>query len=468
MNRDAAIAAAETYFDDGGFAADLARRVAIPTESQVEGSLPVLQSYLGDEIAPTMKRLGFESRIFENPLKNGPVRGGPILIAERREAGAATTVLGYGHGDVIRGLEPQWREGLSPWTLTRQGNRFYGRGTADNKGQHSINIAALEAVLKTRGKLGFNSILLLETGEEIGSPGLREICRNEKDRLAADVLIASDGPRLAPERPTIFLGARGAMNFDLVVDLREGGHHSGNWGGLLANPGVIMAHALASITSDKGAIKIKEWKPSHMPNSVRMALADCTVEGGEDAPEIDPDWGEPRLTPSEKVFGWCSFEVLAFTTGNPDNPVNAIPPKATATCQIRFVVGVDPEEFMPALRRHLDAHGFPMVRVEPWKKAYFPATRLDPDHDWVRWTAASIQQTTGKRPAILPNLGGSLPNDIFAGDLGLPTIWVPHSYASCSQHAPNEHLLAPVAREALAVMTGIYWDLGEKGVPARN
>jgi acetylornithine deacetylase/succinyl-diaminopimelate desuccinylase-like protein len=463
MTRAAAIAASEAYFDEGGFAADLARRVAIPTESQVEGSGPVLQAYLGDEIAPTLKRLGFDSRIFVNP-----VRGGPILIAERREDGAVTTVLGYGHGDVIRGLEPQWREGLSPWALTRQGDRLYGRGTADNKGQHSINLAAMECVLKTRGKLGFNSILLLETGEEIGSPGLREICRTEKDRLAADVLIASDGPRLAPERPTIFLGARGAMNFDLVCDLREGGHHSGNWGGLLANPGVIMAHALASITSDKGAIKIKEWKPSHMPNSVRMALADCTVEGGEDAPEIDPDWGEPGLTPSEKVFGWCSFEVLAFTTGNPENPVNAIPPKAVATCQIRFVVGVDPEAFMPALKRHLDAHGFPMVRVEPWKKAYFPATRLDPDHDWVRWAAASIQETTGKRPAILPNLGGSLPNDIFASDLGLPTIWVPHSYASCSQHAPNEHMLAPVAREALAVMTGIYWDLGEKGVPARN
>jgi acetylornithine deacetylase/succinyl-diaminopimelate desuccinylase-like protein len=460
MTRAAAIAASQAYFDEGGFVADLGRRVAIPTESQVDGRGPMLQSYLGDEIAPSLKRLGFESRIFDNP-----VRGGPILIAERREDDAATTVLGYGHGDVIRGLEPQWHEGLSPWALTKRGDRLYGRGTADNKGQHSINIAALETVLKTRGRLGFNAILLLETGEEIGSPGLREICRNEKARLAADVLIASDGPRLAPERPTIFLGARGAMNFDLVVDLREGGHHSGNWGGLLANPGIILAHALASITSDKGAIKIPEWKPAQMPNSVRMALADCAVEGGEDAPEIDPDWGEPGLTPSEKVFGWCSFEVLAFTTGNPENPVNAIPPKAAATCQIRFVVGVDPEEFMPALRRHLDAHGFSMVRVEPWKKAYFPATRLDPDHDWVRWAAKSITETTGKRPAILPNLGGSLPNDIFASDLGLPTIWVPHSYASCSQHAPNEHMLAPVAREALAVMTGIYWDLGEAGVP---
>ncbi|HTZ37402.1 MAG TPA: M20/M25/M40 family metallo-hydrolase, partial [Stellaceae bacterium] len=143
MTRAAAIKAAESYFDAGGFAADLARRVAIPTESQVETSAPVLGAYLGDEIAPTLERLGFESRIFDNPVKNGPVRGGPILIAERREEGAETTVLGYGHGDVIRGLEPQWHEGLSPWELTRRGDRLYGRGTADNKGQHSINMAAL-------------------------------------------------------------------------------------------------------------------------------------------------------------------------------------------------------------------------------------------------------------------------------------------------------------------------------------
>ena len=121
-----------------------------------------------------------------------------MLIAERREGAPATTVLGYGHGDVIRGLEPQWREGLSPWELWPQGERLYGRGTADNKGQHTINIAALDCVLQTRGRLGFNAKFLIETGEEIGSPGLREVCRPDKDRLAADVLIASDGPRLAP------------------------------------------------------------------------------------------------------------------------------------------------------------------------------------------------------------------------------------------------------------------------------
>ena len=79
---------------------------------------------------------------------------------------------------------------------------------------------------------------------------------------------------------------------------------------------------------------------------------------------------------------------------------------------------------------------------------------------------ASLQASAGQPATLLPNLAGSLPNDIFADQLGLPTLWVPHSYPACSQHAPNEHLLAPVAREGLAVMAGLFWDLGEpQGTP---
>jgi hypothetical protein len=61
---------------------------------------------------------------------------------------------------------------------------------------------------------------------------------------------------------------------------------------------------------------------------------------------------------------------------------------------------------------------------------------------------------------ILPSLGGSLPNDVFTDTLGLPTIWVPHSYPGCSQHAPDEHLPTAIFADACAVMAGLYWDLG--------
>ena len=201
---------------------------------------------------------------------------------------------------------------------------------------------------------------------------------------------------------------------------------------------------------------------------MRRALADCEVKSGPGDPEIDPNWAEPGLTLAEKVFAWCTFEILAMESGVPASPVNAVPPRAWARGQIRFVVGTDPDEFLPALRRHLDRHGFPMVQIAQARDDVMMATRLDPEHPWARWAATSIAKTTNTKPAVLPNVGGSLPNDIFSDGLGLPTIWVPHSYPGCSQHAPNEHFPIALAREALGIMAGLYWDLGEPGTPARG
>ena len=186
---------------------------------------------------------------------------------------------------------------------------------------------------------------------------------------------------------------------------------------------------------------------------MKRALADCEIVSGPGDPEIDPNWAEPGLTLAEKVFAWCTFEILAMTSGVPESPVNAVPPRAWARGQIRFVVGTDPGEFLPALRRHLGRDDIMM------------ATRLDPEHPWARFAATSLAKTTNKKPAVLPNVGGSLPNDIFSEGLGLPTIWVPHSYPGCSQHAPNEHFPVALAREALGIMAGLYWDLGEPGTP---
>jgi acetylornithine deacetylase/succinyl-diaminopimelate desuccinylase-like protein len=166
--------------------------------------------------------------------------------------------------------------------------------------------------------------------------------------------------------------------------------------------------------------------------------------------------------PAERVFGWNSFSVLALASGDPEKPQNAIQPVAEAVCQLRYVVGTDPDDILPALRRHLDARGFDAVEIVPVASSGMRATRADADDPWVRRTLASIEATLGAPAALVPNIGGSLPNDVFAGLLDLPTIWIPHSYAGCSQHAPDEHMLAGVAREALMLMTGLFWDIGAR------
>ncbi len=467
-SRAGAIGRALEHFDSGGFRTRLAELVAIPSTSQEPEHAADLRRYLEDGIGPWLQRLGFALAIEANPAPGF----GPILTATRLEDPARPTVLTYGHGDTVRGLAEQWHEGRDPWRLAEEGDkrtgRWYGRGTADNKGQHALNLAALEAVLAERGgRLGFNLKLLLETGEERGSVGLGDFVGAARTRLAADVLIGSDGPRVAPDVPTIATGTRGTFHFDLVVSLRPGGVHSGHWGGLAPDPAVILAHALAAIMDRHGRILVRDWLPANgVPAAVRAVLDGCTVDGGGQAATIDPAWGEPGLSAAEKLYGWNGFIVLAMTSGRPENPVNALAPDARAHCQIRYTVDTDPETFAPALRQHLDAAGFPEVRIEN-AAVRMKASRTDPADPWVRFAAASLERSLGKRVQVIPNSSGGLPGDVFVDHLGVKLVWIPHSYAGCGQHGPDEHLLIATAREAIAGMAGLWWDLGEGGVPGR-
>ncbi len=433
----------------------LSRRVAIASESQNPERRAELFRYLDEEIAPSVAGIGFTSTVHDNPVDGAP----PFLIASRIETGATRSLLMYAHGDVVSGQEGQWQDGAAPFLLTESDGRWYGRGSADNKGQHSINLVALEEVLRARGKLGFNVKLLFEMGEETGSPGLAEFCQIQREALGADVFLASDGPRLNAASPTIFLGSRGVANFELAIALRHGAHHSGNWGGLLKNPGTRLAHAITALVDGRGRILVPELANPPLAAAVAKALA--AIEPGEPlGPEISPDWGDPDRSAAERVFASNALEVLAFETGNPRKPVNAIPGSARATMQLRFVVGIDPSAIVPAVRRRLDALGFNDVTVTVTREEAMPATRIDPDHAFVREVVASMTKTARQAPAVLPNLGGSLPNHCFSGILGLPTVWMPHSYPGCNQHAPNEHMLVDVAREGMALMAGVLFDLG--------
>ena len=454
-----AIENARQHLHSGEFLKDLNRRVGYQTESQSPGREDALRAYLVENLQPAFAELDFTTRLIESPTGRGP-----YLLAEYREDTSRPTVLTYGHGDVVDGMVGEWRDNLNPWQTTTRGDRVYGRGTADNKGQHSINMAGLRAVREARGgKLGFNAKFIIETGEEIGSPDLRQVCESLRDELAADLFLASDGPRLSAERPTIFLGCRGGNRIHLDVNLREGGHHSGNWGGVLANPATILAGAIASLVDHRGRLQLEQLKPPRISNQIRTALADVKIEPTEGEPALSENWGEEGLSAAERLYAWNTLEVLAMSSGNVDKPANAIPGQARAVLQLRFVVGTRHEEVIDAVRTHLHANGFPMVAVSGAQR--FAASRTDFDRPWVNWTAESIRQTTGKAPAILPNFGGSLPNDVFSEGLGLPTIWVPHSYPGCSQHAPDEHILLPVTEEALAIMAGLFWDLGEMKQP---
>ena len=452
--KEKAVQHATQYFDKGYFKKDLAELISVKTESQ--NNECNLENYYDQNIIPMLVKMGFKCKVMENPLSKANI----ILFAERIENAEFSTILTYGHGDVVLGQDSCWDNGLSPYKLIEKDNRYYGRGTADNKGQHLINIKALNSLLSVQKKLGFNFKILFEMGEEIGSPGLKAFCQENKELLKADVFIASDGPRISQKIPTIFTGSRGGINFDLSVNLRDNAHHSGNFGGILKDPSIILSHAIASITDARGQINIPEWLPTSLTPDIKEILAKLPlVDAGFD---LDPDWGQKELTMTERVFGWNSFSVLAMLSGEPEAPLNAISGHARSTCQLRFVVGTDVNKIIPALRNHLNSFGFEDVNIHESEMTPFPATRLEMNNSWLSLITKSLENSMGGKIDLLPNLGGSLPNDSFSEVLELPTIWIPHSYAGCAQHSPNEHLSVPLARQALVCMTALFADLSKE------
>ena len=458
--RESVTRAAGEFVRSQAFFDLLATRVAEHTESQAPGNGLAAHAYLAEEIAPELTALGFVATIHDNPESDEH----PLLIASRIEDPQLPTVLLYGHGDVQFAHDSQWSDGLDPWVLTRDGDRLYGRGSADNKGQHTVNSLALKTVLESldapgTAALGYNVKVLMETAEEAGSLGLKAFAAAHRAELDADLFLASDGPRIAAEYPTLFLGSRGALGFKLVVHDRDGDHHSGNWGGKLRNSATVLAAAINSLVDGNGVIRIPALRPDDPPASVLEAVAKLPEVVEDGSPEVDVDWGEPGLTSAEKVFAFNVIEVLALDAGNPAQVVNAIPGRAEAHMQLRYVVGTDVDDFEGKVRAHLEGEGIHGVDVV--FEHCMPATRLDPNARVVAAAAESIRTTTGLEAAIEPNLGGTIPNDVFAEVLGLPTVWVPHSYPGCNQHAPDEHALTSILQQGAEIMAGMFWDMGQ-------
>ncbi|MBS0909536.1 M20/M25/M40 family metallo-hydrolase [Tatumella sp. JGM118] len=460
MKKQDAINYIMEYYENGEFLKILSQAVNMRTLSQAEENQTDLYAYINEFMIPLLTNMDFVCKSYENPVSGKP----PFMVGHRFEDEKLPTILLYGHGDVIYGMDERWGDGRSPWSISSEDNKIYGRGTADNKGQHLINILSLKSIIELKkGSIGLNIKILLEMGEESGSPGIIDFCSENKKNLAADVFIASDGPRIAANIPTLYLGSRGVFNFCMEVNLRDKDFHSGNWGGIIKDPGIILSNAISCIVDHHGKIKIQELKPKEIPEDVKSSLSSIEIRPSvsNSSPEIFEQWGEPGLSLSEKLYGWNSFSVLALYSGNPVTPTHAISGSAKAYCHIRYVTESDPLKFLPAIRNTLKKEGVDDITLYEDKSHFMQATRLNQNNSWVTRAKKSMEDSLGKKITILPNLGGSIPNAAFSDVLGLPTLWIPHSYPSCAQHAPDEHLLTTIIQEGLQIMTGLFWDLAE-------
>jgi len=390
---------------------------------------------VADILIDMLGKLGADTRLV-------PTKGHPMVVARWLEAKGAPTVLLYGHYDV-QPPDPLDLWISPPFEPTIRDGRIFARGVADNKGQHLAQILAIESLLKIRGRLPCNVILLLEGEEEVGSPHVADFVREHRDLLKADFAVTADGPLPPSGKPTVKLGSRGVISFDLVVKHANRDVHSGNFGGVVPNPLWTLVHLLATMKNDRGEITI---------DGLHDAVAAPTAAELEAAARLPLDLDEVKrslgLSRLDAPLDRDYYERLCFRPtltinglhggyGGPGSKT-VLPHEAIAKCDIRLVASQDAADILRKVEAHVRKHA-PEVTVVSHGPGMQPSkTPITSKH--LVPVRQAILAAHGVEPLIFPAGFGSLPGYAFTEILSIDAFVTPYGNADEANHAPNENL----------------------------
>jgi len=401
---------------------------------------------VAEHIAGVVRGMGMRTEIV-------PTDGWPMVLGESPAVPGAPTVLLYGHYDV-QPPDPLEEWASPPFEPEVRDGRVYGRGVGDNKGQHLAQLLALESLLACRGALPCTVKVLLEGEEEIGSPRMPGFVAANRERLAADLVITSDGPVDESGQPQILFGVRGVLSVELRARGANRDLHSGNWGGIAPNPLWTLVHLLASMKNERGEVTIDGFYDDVLPASEaeQAALARLPVDvvGVRDRLGIEQLDAPVERGYHERLTAWPAFTIngLHGGYGGPGSKT-VLPHEAVAKCDIRLVEAQRVADVYAKVCAHVERHA-PGVEVVHHGAMDPSKTPLDsPFMEPIRraiWAAQSVE------PLLVPTMGGSLPEYVFTQTLGVPAFTVPYANADEANHAPNENL--EVERFFAGIRTG--------------
>lgn len=378
--------------------------------------------------------------------------GHPVVCADWLHAGPdKPTILIYGHFDV-QPAEPFDLWTTPPFEPTIRGDRIYGRGATDDKGAMLIPILAAEAMLAETGKLPVNVRFFFEGQEEIGSPDLLPFIRDHQDRLQADMIFSADGGQWDPETPQLLLGLKGLTSLEITVKGGSADLHSGMHGGGVANPGMALAHLLASMKSPDGRITIDGFYDDVVDLSAQDRADIARVPWDEAAylaqTGAPATHGEPGYTTRENLWARPTLEVNGLTSGwQGVGTKTVLPSVASAKITCRLVANQNPERVFDLIAAHVAAHCPPGVTAEVFKNP----GRADPflvpaGHNATAIAGQVLEEVYGKAP-YKTRTGGSIPvMTMLLDQLGLHGVVFAFGHDDENQHAPDEFFRLPIFR----------------------
>lgn len=431
----------------------------------------------------------FSTRVFT--ITEIPTPTVPLLLAERRTQNAEKTVLIYLQLDGQPVDSTRWFQENPYQAVLKQRNesgefeqiswdrinefdpdwRIFARSASDAKGPVAAFLTALDVASELNIKPNYNIKVIMDFEEELGSPELPQAVIDNKELLAADMLIIFDGPGHISGRPTLTFGARGIATIQLTTYGPVVAQHSGHFGNYAPNPAFRLSQLLASMKEDAGRVTIPGF-----------------YDGIEITPEIEeilravPDDQEgikERLQIAEtdnvgryyqEAIQYPSLNVRGMQSGWINDEVRTIIPGwARAEIDVRLVLETDPERLVGLIKSHIENQGYVVLdrtptreeRLEYPKIATFTynvayqSFRTDFDSEVGIWLRKAINSAYDQDPVMIRMSGGSIPISPFVTTLGIPAVTVPTVNRDNNQHSPNENLRLGNYRNAIKTFVSI-------------
>lgn len=365
----------------------------------------------------------------------------PVILASYEISDEAETILIYGHYDVQPASQEEWES--DPFELIESQGKLLARGVVDNKGQSLIHIVTVLELIK-QGKLKYNVKFLIEGGEEIGSPGIREILEKYKSELNCDFIIISDGSVIG-NHPVLEVGFRGVVNLQLRLKTADTDLHSGEFGGATPNAAYELSSLLSKLYNEDNQINIEGFYDD-------VELIEPELAQEHEALGYDRE-RQFELTGAKEIFTEQGLDFYTQTGLRPaieittvssgylgDGYRNAIPSVSEAKLNIRIVPHQRIEDVIAKFKAFLEENLPRYVEYE----LIVPggsneAVSLDIDNEYVD-QVKDILEDVYQEKLVLHYVGGTLPivKD-FQEVLKVPQLLIPLANESCRMHGVGEN-----------------------------
>ncbi|MGQ0561988.1 MAG: dipeptidase [Gemmatimonadota bacterium] len=388
-----------------------------------------------DWLAERAREIGMTVQVHET-------KGHPIVTAEWRDAGAGVpTVLIYGHYDV-QPVEPLDLWQSPPFEPTVRDGRVYARGSVDDKGQLYLHLKALEAHLKSNGKLPVNVVIVAEGEEEVGSENLLPFIEQNVAQLACDAIVISDTSMIAPDLPTLDASLRGMSYLEVWVHGPAQDLHSGSYGGAVINPATALARIIASFHDENWRVAVPGFYDDVQDAAAfRQQIAKLPWRDEDFRKETGSPTllGETGFTTLERLLVRPTIEINGLLSGyTGEGAKTVLPASAMAKVSARLVPNQDPRKIGDLIKKHIEAVAPAGVTVSVEYLHGGNAWRANTQGPLYDAGAAALEKAFGKKP-VYGGSGGSIPIvPEFERILEAPALLMGFGLPGENAHAPNE------------------------------